>query len=260
MPLLILFGTTGLFACAFLWLVAGDIIWINIVCTVATFLLPTFLCLFYYFLMLPRWRIWAFSNVRNVHELKQRAILGQISPKDGSFLWRFEIKNGMQKQQIEELEQKFAIPDVFTDDHNIPFEKSYFYSKIDTVLYLLFTIGAVLGALIFLLQGEYLLGILLLACAVVFGAMAHKRMTAGGPVLTISNDGITTKERGFYAWRDIHNEQIFWVSAGQSSYYGLSFDVNDETVKMSLKELTGLNSHKLDHVLRTYRGRYEASK
>ncbi len=259
-PIFIALGTMGLFACVFLYLIAGDIIWVNVICSLLILFLPAILSVLYYFYMLPRWRIWAFSNVRNVHELKQRAILGQIYPKDDSFLWRFEIKNEEQKQQIEELDKKFALPDVFVEDYNMPFETSYSYSKIENAFYLLCTIGAAFGGITIVLHREYFVSILLLMGSGMFGFMAYKRMSAGGPVLTISNDGITTKEDGFHAWCDIKNEQIFFVSAGRASYFGLSFEVNGESVKMKLSQLTGLSSYKIDHVLRTYRGRYEASK
>jgi hypothetical protein len=258
MLIIILFGTMGLFAFVLLHFNSGDIIWVNAVGTVLVFILPALLATSYYFFMLPRWRIWAFTQVRNVHELKQRAILGKIYPKENSYVWRLEIKTAEQKQQILELEQKFALPDVFVDDYNLPFETSYAYSKVQNVFYLLFTSAAAFGGIAFLVQREFLPGIMLLLCGGVFGYMTYKRMSTTGPVLTISNDGITTLKNGFHSWAGIKNEQIFYVRAGKASYYGLSFEINGELIKMSLKELTGLSSYKIDHVLRTYRGRYEA--
>jgi hypothetical protein len=259
-PMLVLLGTTGLLVFVFLYLMAGDVWWINALCTALIFLLPGALSLYLCFLMAPRWRIWALSNVRNVHELKQRALLSKLYPREDSFMWRFEIINEEQKRQLEELEQKFSRQDIFVDDFNIPFETSYAYSKVENVLYLLFTMGAAFLVVAFLWRREYLLSIPLLLGGIAFGKMAYTRMSKAGPVLRISNDGITTIENGFHPWRDISNEQIFWVSAGQASYYGISFEINGQLVKMSLKELTGLSSWKIDHVLRTCRGRYDATR
>jgi hypothetical protein len=158
------------------------------------------------------------------------------------------------------LQQKFTLPDVFADDYDIPFETSYSYSKVENLIYLFVTIAMAVIGIVSLIQGEFLLsGVLLPGCGL-FGFMTYKRMSVSGPVLTLSNEGITTKENGSYRWQDIRNEQIFWVSAGQASYFGLSFEANGEMIKMSLKELTGLRSYKIDHVLRTYRGRYEVRK
>jgi hypothetical protein len=229
-------------------------------CGVAGLIMTIALPFLYYFLMLTRWRIWAFSNIRNVHELKQRAILGQIYPKDNSFLWRLEIKTAEQKQQIANLEQKFEQPDVFIEDHQIPFETAYSYSQVENFFYLLFTLAFIIGAIALFTMNQKGAGILLLLGSFVLGRMGYKRYQAKEPLLIISNEGITTKNDGFHPWRDIQNEQIFFVSAGNASYYGISYETAGVTIKMSLKELTGLSSYKIDHVLRTYRGRYEASK
>jgi hypothetical protein len=42
-------------------------IWLRIILYISAFALPS-LC---YFFMVTKWRIWPFSNVRNVHELKK---------------------------------------------------------------------------------------------------------------------------------------------------------------------------------------------
>lgn len=193
-PLSIMFGFIILMIVAISVIKNGSI-WIPI-CGFGGFLLAFTSPFLYFFLVLPRWRIWAFSNVRNVHELKQSAILGQIYPKDGSFLWRFEIKTIEQKQQILELDQKFDIPDVFVEDYEIPFETSYSYSKIENLFYVLFTIGAALGGTALLLQREYLISILLLGGAM-FGTMTYKRLSAGGPVLAISMMALPLKKMVF---------------------------------------------------------------
>ncbi len=260
LPLFVFLGAGGLLACIFLYLIAGDVIWINIVCTLAILLLPVILTAVYYFFMLPRWRIWAFSNVRNVHELKQRAILGQIYPKDNSFWWRLEIKSAAQIDTLENLEQRFDQPDVFEEDYSIPFQTTYSYPKSDKFIFLLFALGN-LAVAIFMFDvkrtDQIFVCLIAFAGAVALGVSAYKRFRATEPQLIISNDGITSKENGFHGWDEIQNEQVFWVSAGRASYYGLSYELNGETIKMSLRDLTGLSSYKVDHVLRTYRGRYQ---
>jgi hypothetical protein len=256
-PVFILLGSLAITMIPLCSLEDGTI-WIPI-CGFSGFGLAVTLPFLYCGIMLPRWRIWAFTNVRNVHELKQTARLRQIYPKDKSFLWRLEIKNAEQKRLISELEQKFDLPDIFEDDYTIPYETAYAYSKIETLFVLLFTVGAAVGTVVFLLQREVYIGLLMLACSLIFGYATYKRYRTPGPLLVISNDGITTKDNGFHPWREIQNEQVFYVSAGKASYYGLSYEVNGGTIKMSLKELTGLSSYKVDHVLRTYRGRFQAN-
>jgi hypothetical protein len=258
-PLIILFGSTGLFVGAFLYLTTGDVIWVNIVCTIAILSLPAFICFLYFFFMLPRWRIWAFSNVRNVHELKQRAILRQIYPKDESFVWRLVIMNAEQKQQIDDLQRRFDVPDEFVDDPSIPSETTYSYSPILSFFYLLSSAASLSLTVIFLFNKELLVSLLLLVSTFVFVRMTYQRYKLNGePLLKISIDGITTIDNGFFPWKDIENEHVFFVSAGQASYYGVSFEVHGQKITKSMKEITGLSTYKIDHVLRTYRGRYQS--
>jgi hypothetical protein len=253
-----------MFACPIIALIAISFIndgsiWIPIV-GFGGFLLAITLPFAYYGLMLARWRIWAFSNVRNVHELKHRATIQRLCPPDGSFLWRLERKSAAQKDALKNLEQKFNLPDVFEDDYSIAYQTSYAYSKSDKII--LSFISALSFALAITMfdasqTDQMLLSAFLLVCSVVMGVVAYKRFKTTAPLLTISNEGITTLKNGFHPWRDIKNEQVFFVSAGQASYYGLSYEAYGETIKMSLKDLTGLRSYKVDHVLRTYRGRYQ---
>jgi len=260
-PILILLGGTALLACTFLYFIAGDKIWVNIICTIAIFTLPASLCMIYYFIMLPRWRIWAFSNVRNVHELKQRAILRQIYPKDGSFIWRLEIKKAEQKQQITELERRFDVADMFNDDPNIPSETTYCYSPILSFFYFLFSVASVTATVFFIINREWWLSIILLASTIFLVRMSYQRYMLNGQVLLkICDDGIATIDDGFFPWQEIENEQVFFVGAGQASYYGVSFEVYGKKITISMKEITGLSTYKIDQVLRTYRGRYELSK
>jgi len=258
MPVLILLGGVGLFSCIFLGLMAGDIIWVNVVVTVVTLIVPPVLSIIYYLLMLPRWRIWAFSNVRNVHELKSCAVLAQFYPKDGSFLWRLEIVSAGQKQQIEEIAYKFGKPDVFIDDPDIPFETVYSYSPVLSFAYLLFTLVSIAVTITFIAEAEWLIAGILFASGIFISSMTYKRYRLHGkPLLVISNEGISTIDKGFYAWKDIANEKVYYVSAGNASHYGVSFEAHGEKIAMSMKEITGLSSYRIDHVLRTYRGRYE---
>ena len=231
-----------------------------LVCGIGGFFLIFLLPFLYYFIMLPRWRIWAFTNVRNVHELKQRARLGQIVPKEDSFLWRFEIKSAEQADMLRNLEERFLQADIFEDDYSIPYQTDYSYSQSDKFVFIFFTLAGFAGAIVLFTMHQVFTGLIVLAGAVGFGVLAYKRFNITGPVLSISNEGITSLENGFHAWSNITNEQVFWVSAGEASYYALSYETNGQTIKLSLKELTGLSSYKVDHVLRTYRGRFQTGR
>jgi len=257
-PISMLFGLIALMVLA-VSLINNGTIWIPI-CGFGGFFLAVFTPLLYTAFMLPRWRIWAFSNVRNVHELKQTAILRRIYPKDKSFFWRLEIKSAAQKQAIQEIEKRFEIPDIFEDDPSIPYQTAYYYPKVESWTYIALAIGALILA-VFMFgskdNGMFFIGLLAVVGGSFLGWTGYKRLMSTDAPLMISEDGISMESNGFHDWKDISNEQVYYVSAGKASYYGLSYEVNGTRIAMSLKELTGLSSYKVDHVLRVYRGRYQ---
>ncbi|WP_256867389.1 hypothetical protein [Winogradskyella forsetii] len=50
--------------------------------------------------MITKWRIWAFDNVRNVHELKKRAIREKLIWNEGSIFEKTEIRRSEDKIKL----------------------------------------------------------------------------------------------------------------------------------------------------------------
>jgi hypothetical protein len=221
---------------------------------ILTFLLPPF----YYLLVLPRWRIWALSNVRNVHELKQRAALRHLYPEKQSLVWRWAIKSARQIALLEELEKKFEQPDIFEDDDAIPpCQIEYFPSKSDKLIFLIFAIASLIASIYFFRERNLFACIIMLPGALLAVIVSIGYFKTNLPLLTISVDGITSQEYGFHAWRDIRNEQVYPTDAGEDSYYGLSYDMNNESFEISLQTLAKKDRLNVDIALRTYRGRLQ---
>ncbi|MFK7774629.1 MAG: hypothetical protein AB8F94_20990, partial [Saprospiraceae bacterium] len=63
----------------------------------------------YWSFAIVQWRIWAFSNVRNVHELKRQAIEGKLIWPDDSIFNTTEIRNSRQQTTLAQLELKFKL-------------------------------------------------------------------------------------------------------------------------------------------------------
>ena len=80
--------------------------------------------------MITKWRIWAFENVRNVHELKKRAIEQKLLWKDGSVFEKTEIKSHRDKLKLKKLEDKFEKEDVYREDYFLASRTEIFYSKL----------------------------------------------------------------------------------------------------------------------------------
>jgi hypothetical protein len=62
---------------------------------------------------ITKWRLWAFENVRNVHELKKRAIQEGLIWKDNKWYERTEIQSDSDKLKWKELQHKFKKEDIF---------------------------------------------------------------------------------------------------------------------------------------------------
>lgn len=69
--------------------------------------------------MITKWRLWAFDNVRNVHELKKRAIQEKLIWSNNSFFEKTEIRTVTDKDKLNTLSNKFNQEDVFLDDLTI---------------------------------------------------------------------------------------------------------------------------------------------
>ena len=86
--------------------------WVLLTGALSTFVIPWI----YWSFMITKWRIWAFENVRNVHELKQLAIKEKLIWPDGSVFEKTEIRTSAEKEKLNALQSKFKENDVFIDD------------------------------------------------------------------------------------------------------------------------------------------------
>jgi hypothetical protein len=76
----------------------------------------------------PRWKIWAFERVDDVHLLYREAGRKLILPQDKTTLigkWEFRTK--LQTQKLQKLEMKLKSPRKFIDDPSVP-EETHIYS------------------------------------------------------------------------------------------------------------------------------------
>lgn len=79
--------------------------------------------------MITKWRLWAFENVRNVHELKKRAIQEKLIWPDSSIFEKTEIRSAAEKEKWAILQDKFKKEDYFDEDHSLSRETVIYYSK-----------------------------------------------------------------------------------------------------------------------------------
>ena len=99
------------------WMIVGGIV------------LGLLFCLLYWCLQANKWKIWAYENVDNIHELKQRAIDSKLMYADDSMWNKLIITSADDKQRLAALEDRFKQKDVYTDDMTVPAETLIYFSK-----------------------------------------------------------------------------------------------------------------------------------
>jgi hypothetical protein len=226
------------------------------------FILSIIFSWLYWSIMITKWRIWAFTNVRNIHELKKKAEWNGLIWKKGSFFEKTEIKTNQQKKQLIALEAKFNQPDLIIENHDFLSETVVYFSKktsiitfIDSGLLFIYSIGACI-------YHEYLLAIICLILGIYPMFDAFKRYFNRNPQITLNNKGIWTTKTGFQKWQDIEDEEVLNVFDGESSEYFLSFIYGEKEKLFSKISILNLDitPEKLESLLRIYRWRYSNLK
>ena len=245
LPMIIMFGCIG--GCFFLSSQGTFGGWIIPVGFVAGFSLGWIS--WSYFVM--EWKIWAYENVRNIHELQRKAVEEKLIWESGSWFEKTEFKNYQQKQKLKQLERKFLEKDIFKDDISVPKETIIYYSKNAIVfLLVLYTGASFLGAYI-LLEKEYF-GIILLGFGLYLSYGQINKLRDTAPQIVINDKGIKLKNEKLISWNRIYNDRVYSQSNGKSSTNYLAF--NDEKVEIDDLSIKFDEFEKLLHV---YRVRYE---
>ena len=202
-----------------------------------------------YFVM--EWKIWAYENVRNIHELQRKAVEEKLIWDSGSWFEKTEFKNYKQKQKLRQLEKKFLQKDIYRDDISVPKETIIYYSR-NTIAFLLFLyLGTSVLGFYFLLEKEYI-GLLFFGFGLYLSYHQIKKLREKSPQIIINDKGIILENENLITWDSIYNDRVYSRSNGKSSTNYLAF--NDEEI--SIDDL-GTTFSELEKLLHVYRVRFE---
>lgn len=207
--------------------------------------------------MITKWRLWAFENIRNVHELKNRAIQENLIWPDNSVFEKTEIWTAADRERWNALQIKFKQKDLFQDNPTIPDETIVYYSKGKNLLEMAIMLGGlVLGVKLIVKDENYVLGVIFSIVGVYFGIKEYKETTNKTPQIILNDDGIVTVATTFYNWREIENEKVVREGIGKNIRYYLVYDHPDGSEHLSIHEYD-IDHKKLNKLLILYRGRNE---
>lgn len=175
--------------------------------------------------MITKWRLWAFENVRNVHELKKRAIQERLIWANDSIFEKTEIRTEVDKEQLKTLSNKFEQEDVFQDDLTVANETIIYYSKSKNFLEMAIMLGCFgIGIYSILISNNYIVGSILSIIGVFFGYKKYKNATNTEPQIILNERGIKTISTDFYSWNDIRNEEVISKGSGRNTNYYLNYN------------------------------------
>ncbi|WP_304197447.1 hypothetical protein [Flavobacterium alvei] len=197
------------------------------------------------------WKIWAYENVRNIHELQRKAVEEKLIWETGSWFEKTEFKNYQQKQKLNQLEKKFLEKDVYKDDISVPKETIIYYSRKTILLMLVVFLGLGFFGVFLLFEKEYL-GLLFLGIGIYFSFDQAKKLRDKNPQIVLNDKGIKLKNENLVSWNKIFNDRVFSESKGKSSTNYLAFNAE----KIAIDELT-IEYEELENLLHVYRVRYE---
>ena len=207
-------------------------------------------------ILITKWRIWAFKNVRNVHELKKRAIQEKLIWKDGKIFEKTEIRTLADKEELKKIEKKFEKADFYKEDNSLPPQQKIYYSKSLGLFEFIISILLLGAGIYFVTIGttkNYILGGVLILIGIYGSTQQLRRLLNKKPQLIIGNKGIETISVEFKKWSAIKGEEVIQEGSGKSSksYLVFWYD-NDQYEKLEIEPLNTTRK-KLENSVRTYR-------
>jgi len=168
------------------------------------------LSLLYSSYMTTKWRIWAFSNADNIHELKRAAITERLITEDNSWQAKLEFRTKADKELLAAIQKRFDEERNFIDDLTVPDVTLIYNSYVEWTIggWFLIAVSIITGFLF----SWFTLILWIPAIGILYKGYTRSRQDTGKAVITITNEGIGTFSADFHNWAEIENEKVTYVS------------------------------------------------
>ncbi len=206
--------------------------------------------------MITKWRIWAFGNVRNVHELKKRAIQEKLIWNDGNVFEKTEIRTLEDKKELKKLEKKFVKEDIYREDNSIPPKTIIKFSKSLGIFELIISILIIAVGIYFISKGtnrNYVLGGIMSLIGIYNSIKELRKILNNKPQIIINNRGIETITTEFKNWTNIKSEEVIQEGYGKSAKSYLTYWYDDEIFEKIEIDKLDITHQQLENIIRTYR-------
>jgi hypothetical protein len=248
-PLVVIF--TGMGLSGFVLPNTGLPGWIIGICFVGSFMAGWLA----WSVLVTRWRIWALTHVRNVHELFDIAAAEKLIWPAGSWLERTEIRTAEQRAILEALAVRATIPDVWNDDLDVPTMTELRWSRTEHMVTMIVGLVVVgIGLYMVVNQIAKLWGLAMVAITIVVGGKDVIKLRDRRAQITIDEQGISLVDKARFQWANIVRERVVTKGSGRSSYTALEFQHPEGSVEVKVDQMD-LPKKELRHRLRVYRFR-----
>jgi len=209
--------------------------------------------------MITQWRIWAFTNVRNVHELKRKAVNQKLIWHDGSWFEKTEIRTRKQRMKLEELEGKFKLQDIvehIEDDKSIPFETKIYISKISKWVFLMSFLMMIGVGVFGIIHAEWY-GYVLAGIGVWAMYSEIPKYLNSKPQVVLNENGIETINTGFTLWKDILKAFVQFEGVGDNARWYLYINFKKGYMGKEKIDISDFNTsaRKLEYLIKLYQQR-----
>lgn len=216
----------------------------------------------YKFVIITRWKIWAFENVRNVHQLRRKAYDEGLTFSQDNINF-FEYRSANQKKELEKLDQKFLQEDVFQEDVLFPKEMIIHFSIFKTIFNIILWGIALCFGISFFNKDPRALIIVLFAFYFLF--LKSKNLVNREPQILISNVGIQLENEKLISWKNIIDERLvvkpyygsYPIGKIRKKYLSFSTENSNHYILINPLDISFAN---LENALQEYRIRYEKEK
>jgi hypothetical protein len=207
-----------------------------------------------------KWQFWAFENVRNVNELKRKAIENKlISENNFILVKKFKNRNYERHKRIGRIRKNFEEKDTYYDDLTVPKEMVINIprsSNLIIALASLFFVGISIKA--YLSNSAKLhVAFILFAVGVFFLVLVINGMRDKQPQLILNSNGIKLYKIDFISWNEINDIYVEKELGGNSAAHYL---IIDSAMNKILKfQINGLDKKPddIEKVIQIYKKRFE---
>ena len=185
-----------------------------------------------------KWRIWAFSNVRNVHQLQTKALDRSIITEPGGFWEKTEFKTKREKEILAKLQLKFKQPDIYKRPKNYPETIKIYTSRPIIAFHFVLATLLMTGLGFSFYEGNRDWYLMLFFIGIIYYAQGlFRQLIDRKPQLILSKKGIESKEHKLYKWSAIKDFTIKKRMSNKSYEYYLEYGTPSKFVSFCLRDL-----------------------